>query len=145
MKTYAIHKTLHGFTAVPVREGTSPGSLPVIQSATTPARDQCAAAWEHFVPQPRSVSRVPQMISSWQARAALRLTPNNAGGTLLDSVEALISAMPDGEEKVIVTSAWENNAGFARNSPTIRSFASQLGLTEDQVDALFVLGAGLVV
>lgn len=47
-------------------------------------------------------------------------------------------------EKVIVQTAWENNANFSRTSQTILSFAAQLGLTEEQIDQLFITGAKLV-
>ena len=39
--------------------------------------------------------------------------------------------MPEGAEKIVVLSAWNNNANFKRTSPTILSFGSVLGMTPD--------------
>jgi len=53
--------------------------------------------------------------------------------------------MPDGAEKIFVLSAWNNNASFERTSPTILSFGSALGMTSEDLDNLFRLGASLAV
>jgi hypothetical protein len=64
---------------------------------------------------------------------------------LLDTAEAAINAMPDGAEKIVVLSAWNNNANFKRTSPTILSFGRALGMTSEDIDNLFRLGASLAV
>ena len=53
--------------------------------------------------------------------------------------------MPDGAEKIVVLSAWNNNASFERTSPTILSFGRALGMTSEDLDNLFRLGASLAV
>lgn len=53
--------------------------------------------------------------------------------------------MPDGAEKIVVLSAWNNNANFKRTSPTILSFGRALGMTSEDIDNLFRLGASLAV
>ena len=64
---------------------------------------------------------------------------------MLDAAEATISVMPEGAEKIVVLSAWNNNANFKRTSPTILSFGSALGMTPDDLDNLFSLGTSLAV
>ena len=82
---------------------------------------------------------VPVEMSSWQARAILEIEG------LLGSVEAFISDLPDDASKIIIKSAWNNNATFERSSPTINTIAIALGLTDEQVDNLFRAGSALVV
>ena len=88
---------------------------------------------------------VPESITAWQAKAALAMTPNQQAGTMLAAAEAVINAMPDGPEQTVVRAAWDNNANFSRTSPTILSFAAALGLTNAELDQLFILGDSLTV
>jgi len=88
--------------------------------------------------------KVPERITSWQARAALKLTPYG-GGSLFSVVEAALNDLPDNDQKIVITTAWENNANFERDSPTITSLAESIGLTKEQVDSLFILGDSLSV
>lgn len=88
---------------------------------------------------------VPKSITAWQAKAALSVTPHPQAGTMLVAAEAALNAMPDGPEKIVVLSAWNNNANFERTSPTILSFGVALGMTSDDLDDLFRLGGGLTV
>jgi hypothetical protein len=85
---------------------------------------------------------VPRKITSWQARAALKLT-SHGDGKLFDAVEAALNALPEGDQKIVILTAWQNNANFERNSPTITSLAEAIGLTKEQVDGLFILGDSL--
>lgn len=64
---------------------------------------------------------------------------------MLVAAEASIAAMPEGAEKIVVQSAWANNANFERTSPTILSFSSALGMDSDALDDLFRLGGSLTV
>lgn len=77
---------------------------------------------------------VPQVVSRFQARAALHL----AG--LLEQVEAL---MRDPETDVIAKLAWWDAQEFRRQSPTIAAMAKALGLTDAQIDELFIAAAGI--
>ncbi len=74
--------------------------------------------------------RAQMVVSRFQARAALL----NAG--LLDAVETAVS-QADGITKL----AWSDAQEFRRNSPTIAALASVVGLTDDQLDALFTAAA----
>jgi hypothetical protein len=87
---------------------------------------------------------VPRQITAWQAKAALALVPVGTG-TLLDAANAAIEGMPEGPQKIVVHSAWNNNANFERNSPTILAFGVTLGLDSEALDNLFRQGAALSV
>jgi hypothetical protein len=90
------------------------------------------------LPLPPPPVRVPREIANWRARAVLEL----AG--LLPTVEAAISAM-EGAPGIIVRTAWQSGAPLARKGPTVSALAPALGLTEEQVDAMFIQAAALEV
>ena len=71
---------------------------------------------------------IPQQVTAFQARAALY----NAG--LLATVEAAVAASTDEVLKL----AWGHALHFDRNSPTIAAMAAALGLSDTDVDNLFV-------
>lgn len=98
-----------------------------------------------IAPEPEEPEPVPHSITAWQAKAGLAMTPHPQAGTMLIAAEAALAAMPDGAEKIVVLSAWNNNANFDRTSPTILSFGAALGMTSDDLDDLFRLGGGLTV
>lgn len=83
---------------------------------------------------PVPVPVVPPVVSRFQARAALML----AG--LLDDVEALMAA-PD--TPALAKLAWADAQEFERQSPTIAALAGAVGLTEQDIDALFITAAGI--
>jgi hypothetical protein len=105
--------------------------------------NESSGSWD-IVPLPPPPIEIPSAISAWQARAALKLTPLE-NGNLFDVVEQAIYSLPDGPQKIVIQTAWENNASFERNSPTILAIASSLNLTEEQIDSLFILGGSLSV
>lgn len=75
---------------------------------------------------------VPNEVTRFQARAALY----QAGW--LDEIEALIVAP---ETDRILVLAWQDALAFNRQSPFVREMAQQLGLTEQQLDDLFITAA----
>lgn len=77
-------------------------------------------------------SRVPQSISIRQACQALE------GAGLLDDVEAAVAASPR-----YVQIDWERATSVDRTWPTLIAMQSALGLTDRQIDDLFVLAATL--
>ena len=77
---------------------------------------------------------VPQVVTRFQARAALHL----AG--LLTTVESL---MTDPQTDMLARLAWQDAQEFRRQSPTMLSMAATLGLTDAQLDALFTTAAGI--
>lgn len=76
---------------------------------------------------------VPQVVSRFQARAALY------GAGLLDDVETAIATSDP-----LVQMAWADAQEFQRNSPTILALAGVLGLSESDVDELFITASGIV-
>lgn len=78
---------------------------------------------------PPSVDGPPQVVSRFQARAALHL----AG--LLDQVEQI---MADPQTPVLSRLAWQDAQEFRRSSPTLLALADQLGLSAEALDQLFI-------
>lgn len=70
---------------------------------------------------------IPESVSPYQARCAL-----HAAG-LLTAVEATIASAD-----VPAQIAWEYATVFERHSPFIEALAPMLGLTEQQIDDLFI-------
>lgn len=81
---------------------------------------------------------IPSEIANWRARAVLEL----AG--LLTTVDAAIAAMP-GDAGIVVRHAWTSGAPLVRKGATVTSMSTLLGLTKEQVNALFVQAAALEV
>jgi len=109
-----------GFTEVP--DGTIPGML-----------DNGDGTFSNPPPDP---APVPQSVTRFQALAAL----HNAG--LLDAVKAL---MADPATDPITVLAWDNGQTFNRNSSTIISMGTVLGLTSTDLDNLFIAAAQITV
>jgi len=82
---------------------------------------------------------VPKSMTAWQARAILEMEG------LLTQVESAIAELDEGPVKIIIKSAWENNAEFKRDSLAIGGISKSIGLTSEQVDELFRKGASLTV
>lgn len=85
---------------------------------------------EPYVAPPASI---PQVVSRFQARAALHLA-----GLLPDVETAIAAADP------LVQMAWADAQEFRRDSPTIVAMAGALGLSESEVDELFTSAAQIV-
>jgi len=86
-----------------------------------------------------SKNAVPKSMLAWQARAILEMEG------LLTQVESAIAELDEGPVKIIIKSAWENNAEFKRDSLAIGGISKSIGLTSEQVDELFRKGASLTV
>ena len=89
--------------------------------------------WEVVAATPPA-PEVPDVVTRFQARAALHL----AG--LLGSVEAMM-ASPDAP--ALASLAWRDAQDFRRDSPTVLAVAAALGMSSEQIDALFVSAAGI--
>lgn len=77
---------------------------------------------------------VPQSVTRFQALAALHLAGH------LPAVEAIMAAP---ETPVLAKLAWDNALSFERNSPTLLMLASAIGMTSQDLDALFTEAARL--
>lgn len=96
----------------------------------------CATGETEMVDVGVSPPPVPVEITMRQARLAL------LGVGLLDDVETAIAAMASPAREAAQIE-WEYAATVRRSSPLIGQLAPSLGLTDSQVDALFIAGAGL--
>lgn len=84
---------------------------------------------------PELPPRIPRTIRAWQGREILRRMG------LLATVESLIAQLAD----TAVTEAWEARENLARRGRTVLSMAAALGLSEPQLDALFIAADALEV
>ena len=80
---------------------------------------------------------IPHSITRAQARAALIL----AG--LIGQVQPAIDAIVDPLQRALVQNDWDNRLTFERDNATLLALATALGLTDAQLDDLFVQGAKL--
>lgn len=96
------------------------------------------AAWTPPVPPevPAGPPPVPQSVTMRQARLAL------LGAGLLDDVEAAIAALPS-PQKEAARIEWEYSQEVQRHNGFVSVLAPALGLTDEQLDDLFVQGAKL--
>ena len=81
---------------------------------------------EPYVPPPPPI---PQSVTRFQALAVL------AAGGYLDTVRTHIATL---DQNNVQRLAWENAADWERTSPTLNALAQMLGLTDTEVDDLFV-------
>lgn len=84
-------------------------------------------------PTPPPPPYIPQSVTPLQARRALR-----AAG-LLSTVNAWVASQPDEDIK----DAWEYASVIERSGPLTLGAAAALGLTDAQLDALFIAAAQL--
>lgn len=87
---------------------------------------------------PPRPARIPREIPNWRAKVIL------AGMGLLDPINAAIAAMPE-PDRTVASLAWHGDAKLARRGKTVLGLAAALGLTDAQVDALFIAADALEV
>lgn len=78
--------------------------------------------------------RVPSSIANWRCKRILE--KNN----LLDAVEQSIQSLEE-PIKGDVLAAWIGGAEVARNGNTVKMLSGLLGLTDDQIDSMFIEAA----
>jgi len=81
---------------------------------------------------------IPESVSMAQARKALVL-----GGVSMASVASAIAAISDATQRELAQIDWEYSTTVRRVSPLVESLGPSLGLTEAQIDALFVAASSL--
>lgn len=89
-----------------------------------------------FTAPPAPAPMVPQSVTMRQARLAL------LGAGLLPSVNAAIAAMPE-PDKSAAQITWEFAATVDRSFGMVPQLAAALGMTEAQIDDLFVAASQL--
>lgn len=95
--------------------------------------DEIAAT---YVPPPPPVPVVPAAVTMRQARLVL------LGAGLLDDVEAAINALPS-PQKEAARIEWEYSKEVQRHNGFVSVLAPSLGLTESQLDQMFIQAATL--
>mgnify|MGYP000163802474 CR=1 FL=1 len=60
-----------------------------------------------------------------------------------DDVEAVIAAMPEGQSKVETRAWWRRSNAVQRQHPAVLALAPALGLSDAQLDALFIAAAAV--
>jgi response regulator RpfG family c-di-GMP phosphodiesterase len=84
-------------------------------------------------------ARIMQMVVTMaQARKALIL-----GGVSITAVNAAIAAIVDPVERQLAETDWEYSTTVRRDSALVASLAPLLGLTDEQIDELFLLADSL--
>lgn len=86
---------------------------------------------------------VPQEVARWQAKLALMQRKGADGISLWDRLLQLRSSITDLEQQTLLDAALHEVLNWKRASPTVAWAAQQLGLTEQQVDDLFMVAAAL--
>jgi len=85
---------------------------------------------------PPAINGVPQEVTMRQAQLAL------LGAGLLDTVDTAIAAIP-GDAGRAARITWEKSSAVRRDNPLIAQLQGALGLTSEQIDALFVAAAAI--
>lgn len=92
-----------------------------------------ATIGEYVAPPPEPVKPVvPEKVTRRQAKQSLAL----AG--LLDQVQPAIDAITDPLQRQLMQIEWDDSQVFERNRPSMIALATGLGLTSQQLDALFI-------
>lgn len=89
-----------------------------------------------YVPPPPPSPVVPDAVTMRQARLAL------LGAGLLDDVDAAISSLPS-PQKEAAAIEWEYAQEVQRHHGLVPAMAQALGMTEAQIDGLFISAAAL--
>ncbi len=82
--------------------------------------------------------KVPSVIANWRAQAVLSI----AG--ILPAVDAALDSLPE-PSRTIALAAWNGGAEVHRNGPTVAAAIAALGLSDAEVDAMFLQAASLQV
>jgi hypothetical protein len=89
-------------------------------------------------PQVEVAEAVPPIVTMAQARKALIL-----GGVSIASVDGVINNIADITQRELAFTDWQYSTTVLRASPLVLSLAPLLGLTEEEIDQLFILAASL--
>lgn len=77
-------------------------------------------------------ARIPSSITKRQARQELIVSG------LIGAVEAAIDAIQDPTQKALMLSWWNDSQTYDRDNPELISMADSIGLTEEQLDEMFL-------
>lgn len=87
-------------------------------------------------PRPATVRVVPREVTNFQARAVMMGQPGPGGVSLFAAVDAAVRA-----EGGFAWQAWEYANTITREGALVTTMATQFGLSDDQLDELFIAAA----
>lgn len=85
---------------------------------------------------------VPQVVSRFQARAAMLACP--ATDEAFPNLLAQIDAAVDASDNAFVKLAWAEAVEWRRDSPTVNALGGAVGVSSDMLDELFRQAAGII-
>lgn len=83
------------------------------------------------------INPIPQSVSRAQGKAVLIQM------WLWNSVLSFVAAIPDPTERALAEVALHDTTTWQRNSPFLNASAAALGMSSEQMDALFVAAHGI--
>lgn len=83
-------------------------------------------------PTPEEIRAAMPSLTARQLRLGLV-----GGGIALSSVEGAIAAIPDEQAKAVAEIEWQFSSQFERDHPLIEQVGAVLGLTVEQIDAMW--------
>lgn len=106
---------------------------------TRPDQGMYRAKWdgEKWIETGSSTVSVPKSVTMRQARAALIL----AG--LHDTVYDAINAIEDDQDRALALNEWDRSQVVERNRELVIDLAAAIGLSEAQLDDLFIFAASI--
>lgn len=112
--------------------GTCPEGWIVMQGERPSPEHVAQEGGSWVVPPPA----VPHSVTMRQARLAL------LGAELLDDVESALSAL-EGPQGQAARIEWEYSQEVHRGKPFVQMLGAAIGLTEEQIDQLFIAASGI--
>lgn len=103
----------------------------VVQQVDPPTPEQIAVVVRK--------AKTPTLLAHWRVRRIL------IKHDLLDALLTYVDNMTDADAKTTITCAWEGGADVLRYGPTVLGAQIAFGLTDEQVDNMFIEGSELTV
>jgi hypothetical protein len=88
--------------------------------------------------QAANLANVPMVVSKRQLKQSLILAD-----IPLSNIDYAISQIANPTEKALMEVFWNDSTEFERNHPKLIEFSQALGMTETQVDQLFIMASNL--
>lgn len=95
------------------------------------------ALWEPYVP-PELGPIVPLELPAWRVKVVAHLQG------LAPAIDAALANLPE-PQRTVATLAWSEGNVVRRDSPMVEQLAAGLGLTDQQIDQLFLAAEALEV
>ncbi|WRH62028.1 MAG: hypothetical protein RSE12_16900 [Fuscovulum sp.] len=101
-------------------------------------------ARKKFTAPPPPPPIIPSSVTPRQARLALAwaASPDPAYPHMLGMVEALFDGLPE-PQKTVAKISWEYSTVIERSNPLIAQLQTLVGLTDEEIDALFIAASKL--